>query len=499
MNQNRQTASCTGNFPAPDFTRRLERHPAPDDRPWWRLWMSGYTIPAVYTAWRAGIFLSCSNRYCSVDEVADACDISRRAARVLLNLLASLNLLEVRNECFRASVYASERFGKDTEEGEWCHWLKAQYDTPVTPGRLYDFIIGADDVTFPRSPESTHTDDRRLSSLPWFFPSAVVADKLGIPELMASNPQQSPGSEYISRNLPRARENTGAIEPARMEQLLDHLLAAGIVSEEQGRGYRLASGFAEFLNPASCYYKGGTLRLMEMAPPSAAQSWEALEQERAPAESRMDETIKSPDLAETYAFALHMDAQGAGADAALACSGLIRSDDRVLDLAGGAGSYSICSAIQSPETRFYLLEQYPMTEVARSWIKQHGIESSVEVLEGNMFELSNIETVVADIRPNIVFASNIFHDWGPEENVALAREVYNTLPEGGRFILHEMPLSEDGFSCDIAAGFSETLRVWTDGMQYRISEMEEMLHRAGFRFIETADSLGPFKFIIAAR
>lgn len=499
MNQNRQTASCTGQFPAPDFTRRLERHPGPDDRPWWRLWMSGYAIPAVYTAWRAGIFLSCRNSYRSVDEVADACDISRRAARVLLNLIASVNLLDVQNECFRATAYASERFGKDTEAGEWCHWLKAQYDTPVTPDRLYDFIIGADDVTFPRSPDSPHADDRRLANLPWFFPSAVVADKLGVLELLASSPEQSLKSEYISRNLPGVKGNTDAIEPARLEQLLGHLQTAGIVSKEQEHCYRLVSRFAEFLNPAGCYYKGGTLRLMEMAPPSAAQSWKALEQERAPAESRMDETIKSPDLAETYAFALHMDAQGAGADAALACSGLLRSSDRVLDLAGGAGSYSICSAMQSLETRFFLLEQYPMTEVARSWIKQHGIGSNVEVLEGNMFELSNIEKVISDIKPDIVFASNIFHDWGPEENVALAREVYKTLPEGGRFILHEMPLAEDGFSCDIAAGFSETLRIWTEGMQYKISEIEEMLHRAGFRFSETADSLGPYKFIIAAR
>ncbi|MEX2524141.1 MAG: methyltransferase [Gammaproteobacteria bacterium] len=316
---------------------------------------------------------------------------------------------------------------------------------------------------------------------------------------MASEPERTLESVYISRNLPGARDNTGAIKPARVEQLLGHLQSAGIISGKQEHGYRLASGFSEFLNPASCFYKGGTLRLMEMAPPSAAQSWEALEQERAPAESRMDETIKSPDLAETYAFALHMDAQGAGADASLASSGLIRSTDRVLDLAGGAGSYSICSAIQSPEPRFYLLEQYPMTEVARSWIKQYGIETNVEVFEGNMFELSSIEKVVSEIRPNTVFASNIFHDWGPEENVALAREVYNTLPEGGRFILHEMPLSEDGFSCDIAAGFSETLRIWTEGMQYRISEMEEMLRRAGFRFIETTDSLGPFKFIVAVR
>jgi hypothetical protein len=495
MNPDRHPDESTNSFPAPDFAQRLQRYPGPDDSPWWRLWMSGYAVPAVYTAWRSGLFSVCKDGYHTVEDIAEDCGISRRAARVLSNHLASLGLLMVRDGCFQATERSVARFGDDGAGGEWSEWLNAQYENPVTPARLYKHVRNTGDVIFPLAPRCSGPEDSRLVELPWAFPAAVVADKLGLPELLGKGPGQAISMDNINKGLADTEKTEGSVDPVRLQQLLDRLRDAGIVNEGPERQYTLASEYKEFLIPTSCYYKGGTLRLMEMAPPCAFQSWEALTKEQAPAESRMDETIKSPDLNETYAFALHMDAQGAGADAVLAHSGLINPADRVLDIAGGAGSYSIAPAIHLPEARFFLLEQSPMTEIAQLWIEQHGVEQRVRVLEGNMFELSKIEDVVSYARPSTVFASNIFHDWDADDNLSLAREVHAILPAGGRFILHEMPLAEDGYSNDIAAGFSETLRIWTEGMQYKLSELEQLLKQAGFGRIETADGLGPYKFV----
>ncbi|MBT8447095.1 MAG: methyltransferase, partial [Gammaproteobacteria bacterium] len=67
------------------------------------------------------------------------------------------------------------------------------------------------------------------------------------------------------------------------------------------------------------------------------------------------------------------------------------------------------------------------------------------------------------------------------------------------FILHEMPLAEDGYGEAIAAGFSETLRVWTEGTQYKLSELKQVLAAAGFEQLHSADSLGPYVFVIGVK
>ena len=480
---------------APDFAARLAQHPGPDDRPWWRLWVSAYAVPALYTAWQVGLFSTCAKRASSLKDIAAACDLSPRSARILTCLMTSAGLLSAGGAHFSAAPAAARRFGSEAPDGPWTGWLASHYDTPVTPDRLTRWV-GGEAETFPRLPGDAEPEYLALDSAAWGFPAAVAADRLGLFALLARAAAPLPLSAVMGG---LASAGTGALDPERLASLVTRLQAAGVLETQAGSGQlALAPAFKPFLDPASCCYKGGTLRLMELAPPSATQSWEALATERAADEALMDETIKSPDLSETYAFALHMDAQGAGADAAWACAELLDADDRVLDLAGGGGSYSICAALHLPGCRFMLLEQDPMTEVARHWMSAAGVDSNVHVVTGDMFALSGVEPVTR-FAPTAVFASNIFHDWRPEDNLRLAREVFATLPAGGRFILHEMPLAEDGFSDDIAAGFSETLRVWTEGTQYKLSELQQVLAAAGFSDLHNSASLGPYRFVVGVK
>ena len=69
----------------------------------------------------------------------------------------------------------------------------------------------------------------------------------------------------------------------------------------------------------------------------------------------------------------------------------------------------------------------------------------------------------------------------------------------GSWNYHEMPLGEDGVSCDIATSFSETLRIWTEGRQYKLSELIQILSQAGFHSFESIDSHGPYKFIVGTK
>jgi acetylserotonin N-methyltransferase len=79
-----------------------------------------------------------------------------------------------------------------------------------------------------------------------------------------------------------------------------------------------------------------------------------------------------------------------------------------------------------------------------------------------------------------MFFSNVFHDWDPETNLALARRAYDALPPGGRIFVHEMLLAEDGSGPPATASFSMLMLLGTKGRQYSLGEIGTTLAGAGF-------------------
>jgi len=272
---------------------------------------------------------------------------------------------------------------------------------------------------------------------------------------------------------------------------------------------------------------------MRKEPPSPEQAWNALlaerirlsqtqkkttnheeikvEKEAIKSETLMDQsTIEAESRA--HLFALHMDAQGVGQDVVVART-VFSPGDRVVDLAGGGGSYSILGAALHANTHFRIVEYGAMTSVARKWVSHYlasgALLGQVEVSEGDMFSSACWERLREDFHPNKVFLSNIFHDWSLETNFKLATLAFQVLPiKNGQLIVHEMPLEELSYlgsgddHCyeeSISVSFSEVLRVWTEGSQYRRSEIVEILIAAGFNRVDIKDGHGPYCIFIATK
>ena len=125
-----------------------------------------------------------------------------------------------------------------------------------------------------------------------------------------------------------------------------------------------------------------------------------------------------------------------------------------------------------------------MCDVAQNYIDQGSVADRVDTVAVDMFREPWPEGYDA------VFFSNVWHDWNFKTCSWLARRAYQSLPAGGRILLHEMLLDDDGAGPRTAASFSMLMLLATQGQQFTFSELRTLLENAGFGGIETKPTAG---------
>ena len=119
-----------------------------------------------------------------------------------------------------------------------------------------------------------------------------------------------------------------------------------------------------------------------------------------------------------------------------------------------------------------------MCEVAGRYVPDGVVAERVDTVAVDMFR---------DAWPqgyDALFFSNIWHDWNQRTCAWLAARAYEALPRGGRIMLHEMLLDDDGNGPPTAAAFSMLMLLATQGQQFTFVELKSLLETAGFTGIE---------------
>jgi hypothetical protein len=156
----------------------------------------------------------------------------------------------------------------------------------------------------------------------------------------------------------------------------------------------------------------------------------------------------------------------------------------MLDVGGGSGAHSIGAVTHWPQLRAVVLDLPPVCEVASEVIAAQGLQDRIEARPGDMFGDPFPE---ADLH----FYSDVYHDWSREKAAFLTRKSFESLPPGGRIVVHEMLFDDDKTGPFATAAFNITMLVWSvDGEQYSGRELSDMLADAGFRSIETKPAFG---------
>lgn len=152
---------------------------------------------------------------------------------------------------------------------------------------------------------------------------------------------------------------------------------------------------------------------------------------------------------------------------------LPRQAARLLDLGGGAGSYSIALARRYPTLQGLIIDQ--SVAVARRLIRQQGLTNRLRVRKGDLFTLPLATGF------DVALLSNVLHDFDEKDNVRLLRRVYDALRPGGKLFIVEYFLNPTGTCPAEAAIFSLLMYAFTDrGRCYAWKDVEGWLATAGF-------------------
>lgn len=332
------------------------------------------------------------------------------------------------------------------------------------------------------------TDDRRIWDL-WLAhthqAAIVVADDAGI----FTSLDETPGAPAeLARRLDYDERAVG---------ILTRLLASlGLIVPREGR-LQLTDHGRLYLLKSSPFYWGPMMRVgvneWQLATLSAAlkkrESASAAGADGTPAPSGTGRSVDgwaagdiSTEKAGEIAATMH-------SHSLVPAIGVARNYDfsrvrRILDVGGGSGCFMIAIAQAHPALRCTILDLPSMCEAAHTYVNEGDVADRVDTVGVDMFR-----------QPwpggyDAVFFSNVWHDWNVRTCSWLASRAYQILEAGGRIMLHEMLLDDDGAGPVTAASFSLLMLLATQGQQFTFGELSTILESAGFTGVETTPTSG---------
>ncbi len=188
-----------------------------------------------------------------------------------------------------------------------------------------------------------------------------------------------------------------------------------------------------------------------------------------------------------------MNAHSRAAAKAVAAQPLLADIRSVLDVGGGSGIYSIEMARAWSGLSATVMEIQQVCTAAEPYIATAGMGARVRTQAVNMFTQDWPRGFDAH------FFSNVFHDWSDATNRLLARKSFAALPQGGRILLHEMLMDDDGCGPLPAAAFSVLMLLATRGKQYSLPELRDILEDAGFVDVDSMQTGGGYYSLVSAR
>ncbi len=189
----------------------------------------------------------------------------------------------------------------------------------------------------------------------------------------------------------------------------------------------------------------------------------------------------------------YMNAHSQANSRALVTQPLFGDVRRLLDVGGGSGVFASALARAWPKLGATVMEISQVCVEADKYIAAAHAGERVKTQAVNMFK---------DAWPrdyDAHFFSNIFHDWSDATCRLLAKKSFDSLPKGGRILLHEMLMDDDGCGPLPAAAFSLMMLLGTRGRQYTLAELRGFLQDAGFVDVDAVQTGGGYYSLVTAR
>jgi predicted O-methyltransferase YrrM len=252
--------------------------------------------------------------------------------------------------------------------------------------------------------------------------------------------------------------------------VLNALAALGLIEKKEGR-YRNTPLTQRHLVTTSPQYRGDGLRIHS----NLWDSWTGLDSILRGEPYEAPKIMDDPERNRRFTRAMHAyHFEEAGEIAPLL--GLERATS-MLDLGGGAASYSIAFCQASPNLKAVLIDRPQTLETASEYVEEHGMSERITLQGGDFYE---DEAYDLGGPYDFVFISNVLHIEDEGRNLALLGRAFEATTPGGRIVINEVPIKESGIEPLWGAIFAVNMLVATDrGDSYPQSTMGSWLKAAG--------------------
>lgn len=275
------------------------------------------------------------------------------------------------------------------------------------------------------------------------------------------------------------------------ERLLNACVATKLLKKEDGR-YSNLPMVDSFLVTGRPQYMGNWIRLMAAWYAPFGELSTAIRTGK-PVEDPMRHLGDDADYTRAFIMAMHDYAMGPGKD-------LLRHVDltgrtKLLDLGGGAGSYSILLAQAYDQLRPVVYDLPGVVQIARETIAESGLSHRIDVRGGD-YTSDDVGSGY-----DVLLLSNMLYQEDRSSCLALLRKAHAALVDGGQLILQAMFLNreKDGPAWPALQSLI-TLLVYHEGRTYSLDETLELITEAGFSDIDVRKmSLLNAESIVVAR
>jgi protein-L-isoaspartate O-methyltransferase len=161
----------------------------------------------------------------------------------------------------------------------------------------------------------------------------------------------------------------------------------------------------------------------------------------------------------------------------------------MLDVGGGSGAHSVGATLHWPHLQAVVFDRDAETlDIAQEFIEQYGVRERVRTQMGDML---NEAFPLADLH----LFSAIYHHWSPERGRVLTAKSFDSLPSGGRIIIHERPYEEARRGPLAVVAMTMLALMRGEGGRYSSDDYASMLSDAGFVDIEAKPTAGYWSII----
>ena len=167
---------------------------------------------------------------------------------------------------------------------------------------------------------------------------------------------------------------------------------------------------------------------------------------------------------------------------------------RMLDLGGGSGAYSIALARAVPGLKAEIMDTSEVVPLTREYIRKSRLANRISARVGDMLR----DPLGEDY--DMVLVSAICHMFSPDENRALFQRAHAALAPNGQIVVQDFILEPDKTAPRAAALFSLNMLVGTAaGSSYSEPEYATWLREAGFTDVRRVRLPGPSGLMIGVR